>query len=80
MTEQYDPKTSETLLQKVGLIKSFVGTDLTVGLTALTYAICEVAIVNNVEFRSIIKNVALIWEHVESQFEEEDEGEDDAGN
>ena len=80
MTEQYDPKTSETLLQKVGLIKSFVGTDLTVGLTALTYAICEVAIVNNVEFRSIIKNVALIWEHVESQFEEEDEGEADAGN
>jgi len=78
MTEQYDDKTSETLLQKVGLIKSFVGTDLQLGLTALTYAIAEVALTNDVEFRSVIKNLAFIWEHVESQIVYE--GEDDASN
>jgi len=71
----YDEKTSESLYQKLSIIKSMAGTDIDTALTVFTYALVETGLANGAEFHSIAKNLALIWEHVESQLEEK--GEDD---
>ena len=67
-------KDTDVIKQKLDLVKSFLGTDLDIALTVLTYAIVDIALINGVSFHSIVKNVALIWEHVEDQLKE---GEDD---
>ena len=56
-----------------------MGTNVDMALTVLTYGLVETALSHGAEFHSITKNLALIWEHVESQLDEE-EGEDDANN
>jgi hypothetical protein len=75
---RYNEKTSEALHQKLSIIKSMAGTDIDTALTVLTYALAEIALANGAEFHSLAKNLALIWEHVESQLEVE--GDDDANN
>ena len=70
---KFDAKTSEALHQKLSIIKSMAGTDIGTALTVLTYALAETALANGVEFHSLAKNLALTWEHVESQLEEEGE-------
>ena len=74
----YDEQTSELMSKKLDLIKSFIGTNPDIALTVLTYALVHTSFTHGAEFHSIIKNLTLIWEHVESQIEVE-EG-DDAGN
>jgi hypothetical protein len=75
----YDEKSSDLMNKKLDLIKSFIGTDPDIALTVMTYALVHTGFNHGAEFHSIVKNLALIWEHVESQLIE-DEGEDDAGN
>ena len=70
---KFNAKTSEALHQKLSIIKS-----MDTALTVLTYALAETALANGAEFHSLAKNLALIWEHVESQLEVE--GDDDANN
>ena len=72
----YDAKASEAMNKKLDIIKSFVGTDPDAALTVLTYALVHTGFNHGAEFHSIVKNLALIWEHVESQLEvEEDDDE-----
>ena len=73
----FNAQASKTMHQKLSIIKSMAGTDIDMALTVLTYALVETALVNGAEFHSIAKNLALIWEHVESQLETE-EGDDHA--
>jgi hypothetical protein len=71
---KFNAKTSEALHQKLSIIKSMAGTDIDTALTVLTYALAETALANGAEFHSLAKNLALIWEHVESQLEAEEDG------
>lgn len=75
----FNAKDSDAMHQKLSIIKSLVGTNVDMALTVLTYGLVETALSHGAEFHSITKNLALIWEHVESQLDEE-EGEDDANN
>ena len=73
MTDLYDDKNNDTIHQKISIIKGFLGTELDMSLTVLAYTMADVALNNDVSFRSLIKNLAMIWEHVE-------EGADDAND
>lgn len=72
----YDEKASELMNKKLDIIKSFLGTDPDTALTVLTYALVHTGFNHGAEFHSIVKNLALIWEHVGSQLEVEED--DDA--
>jgi len=73
-----DDKTNELMNKKLSIIKSFLGTDADIALTVLTYALVHTGLGHDATFHSIVKNLSLIWEHVESDLDLE-EG-DDAGN
>jgi hypothetical protein len=68
----FNAKTSEAMHQKLSIIKSMAGTDIDMALTVLTYALVETALVDGVEFHSIAKNLALIWEHVKEGYDHAD--------
>jgi hypothetical protein len=74
----FNTQASETMHQKLSIIKSMAGTDIDMALTVFTYALVETGLANGAEFHSIAKNLALIWEHVEAQLEVE--GDDHADN
>ena len=71
-------RASETMHQKLSIIKSMAGTDIDMALTVFTYALVETGLANGAGFHSIAKNLALIWEHVESQLDVE--GDDHAND
>ena len=56
----------ERTLQKLTLVKSLIGDDLDTAMNVLAYAMTEVAMANDVTFHSVIKNMSLIWEHLEN--------------
>jgi len=56
----------ERTLQKLTLVKSLIGDDLDTAMNVLAYAMAEVAMANDVTFHSVIKNMSLIWEHLEN--------------
>jgi hypothetical protein len=56
----------ERALQKLTLVKSLIGDDLDTAMNVLAYAMAEVAMANDVTFHSVIKNMSLIWEHLEN--------------
>ena len=70
-------KDTDVIKQKLDLVKSFLGTDLDIALTVLTYAIAEIGLINGASFHSVVKNVALIWEHVEAELKEGEDDEDE---
>ena len=66
MTNLYDDKNNERALQKLTLVKSLIGDDLDTAMNVLAYAMTEVAMANDVTFHSVIKNISIIWEHLEN--------------
>jgi hypothetical protein len=76
MMQPFNQKDHDNAVQKMSLIKSFLGPDLDVALTVLAYTLAEIGIGSDVTFHSIVKNLALIWEQVEDSHEGEDDAND----
>ena len=69
-------KARESLVRKMNLIISMAGTDTKESLTALSYALVHLTVLNDVSFSSVVRNLAEIYETHPGLTE----GEDDADN
>ena len=70
-------KARESLVRKMHLILSMAGTDTEESLTALSYALIHLTVLNDVSFSSVVRNLAEMYETHPGLTEE---GEDDADN